>query len=408
MRSLTRPIVTALLTFACAAISHAAWDWKPIANATPTGFIRTAKVAAATSAVQVLKQSAAELEAVWAARPTLLGGIADEADTTAQAPANITAWGDKHRGVVIVSLAPGNGPRTATVTVLHDLENTFAQSYPDLLKAAGLDDGGGGAAVPAVDWETVQLYDGSGSLRMPKGWTIYTANKGSVDASGPHGSISLGASFLVATPQSYQASYPGVIVSDYTDPVRVMNAAAPIFKQRALQSNSPWWELGKVNDQKALDWPGQVTAIIDRDIIVHTAEGPKTYRGIFLISLGQVMGGNFTFYQSLALCERDKFQAHMPILLNIWKSWGIKEEVFRARFEAAMTAMRECEALYKQIIDDRIASSERRSDAVGALLHGGWPMNRNDFGGIEKAVKELNRRDHIPRVRAILWGELNQ
>src|SRR5205823_658065 len=117
--------------------------------------------------------------------PIILGALATRDGKEAQVVFAASRGGRPVLGLALVHL----GPRDGVVGVVYDRPERFSASAPELARLVGKSMPPSGPA--ALEWRTVNLADGSGTLRVPPGWSLNPVDA-MVSGSGPQGQIDLG------------------------------------------------------------------------------------------------------------------------------------------------------------------------------------------------------------------------
>ncbi len=189
------------------------------------------------------------------------------------------------------------------------------------------------------------LPDGSGSLKLPRGWRITGAINGMVSAEGPEGSVDLGINAPVSTPE-FAASIPlgpptvAVYGNPAADAQMMLGMAWKIAPQSIRivgQASVAWWTTG----------PGET---------IHLVAASAGHECLLTVLTGATGPGQFMYYQSGVCAAPDKFAANLPVLLRIWASWKVSDAVCQARLRDAACSLKEINQIIRRV-------ARRRQDA---------------------------------------------
>ena len=288
-------------------------------------------------------------------RPRVLGAMADDNDTEAQAAFVASRDHKVVSGMIVVHA----GARDAVVGVEYDDAKAFADSKANL--AALLEKNLPDSPADEVKLQRTRLPDGSGAISIPEGWDVNAVNS-MVDVVGPDAEGHFGLWTPVYTPAG--AAYmrqlgvgTGIIpVCDYSDP----ESAMKVLARSLLAASGVEWQYKKRLDMApAPGFPGKAAYLLfDADV---TKDGKTTtIRTLALVDMMPTsLPTQWTYYASWVCCPADSFDRRLPTLLAIWKSWKTDDAVFQKRLQAALESMKATARIiqdanaYRQHVVDR-------------------------------------------------------
>ena len=391
-----------------------------------TGAVLTASRAGTGSATALLRQACGEVTTVFdGRRPQILGGFRDTQDQRLEAVFRATVRGSPVAGVAYAVVAAGTG----TVGFAFDSPRVVAQTLPRLIQLAG----GGSGPVPAsaLNWREVPFPDGSGWMKLPDGWVITSAQKGMVEARGPHGFLARdlwapvytrAAAQAAIQTTAQQSAYLGMplppfvgLVADPTDPVSALRELMPQFNALTHQSGAPPESILRIVEVAlAPPSPGvSQAAFLDYEL----ESGGVRYRRIALLTLGTVTaGGTWIVVSSHVTSRVESFAQNLPVLMEIWGSAQTAQWVYTERLENAMRSLREASQIWEQSTANRQRSEEKIHNMWIEVIRGTRVVEDIDtgrrtdvnLGWSTEIVRTLNQAEGRERYREIPLWDLNQ
>lgn len=210
--------------------------------------------------------------------------------------------------------------------------------------------------VNTSNWTYQTGGDGSVRLLLPPGWQINGAYKGTVDAFGPDGTISLGgAGMFNSHPMPFGGNFP-------TSPM-----VAPEIGL-GLSLTSLWQKLGHpISEYRVLD-----VQRIDRTSAFvyysYTQQGGLHIKGLALAMSMFISSDQWMLYSSFVQSTSEKFPEVLPKLVTIWNHWKIDDRVFQERINSAMQSMREINQMMSDSIKYRQETFEKTNIAFDDYL----------------------------------------
>lgn len=248
----------------------------------------------------------------------------------------------------------------------------------------------------------VALPDGSGRIYLPAGWHITSASQGAVEAEGPQGSVFLGFSTIVWTPQAVMFARPP-LVAQYGPPAEVVRQLAPQFGGRNF----------RLIDQKPQPWPGGQGAFVRYEV---DAPHKGRQQGLGLVLLRPLGDGTFMYYSSGVSAPTAHFKQDLPVLLQIWGHWKVADHVFQQRLAHAAQSMRETGEIIRGVNARRQAAQERSNAAWDHHIRGTWVYEDTETGErhevpndeLQPRINALNRRAGYTRYREVPYHRLRR
>lgn len=403
----------------------APWRWESVALPGPlaeqSAMAARARPTLRADASALLRATLAQIQLAFGAPARVAGALVDVEGREGQLLFESRYQGVPVRGLVAVRSAGGEGPHEVAVGWAR--REALAGVWGGLLQALS----GGGAAAPqpaqTVEWLPVaQFPDGSGQVRVPRGWTVTFAQKGAVDANGPQGWISLGAARTVTTrasalQQQQQFGMTPPLVADYTDPARVMVDLIPCENAWAERSGSAWrTESCRVIEQAPTEYPQGKAAYVHTEAVSLNAQTNERtpVRALTLVVIAPVSHDSFMYYTSAVGAPADKWSASLPVLLECWRSWQVSQQELQRRLDQAAQTMREINEIMRGTVAERQHSYDNVNKAWNHALRGDWPIEDTQDGRradvendhLRPTLDALNREAGYERYREVPIREL--
>ncbi len=204
--------------------------------------------------------------------------------------------------------------------------------------------------------QRIAFPDGSGSIILPAGWRLTSAQHAAAEAAGPDGEgVALGITMPVGPPQM---SAPGVLAAPYMLPPQAFGFVLQHGGSRVVRTVS-------VQPTPPLTYGGQAAYLL-----ADLSHLGRSYRAFALVNTAQLQGGYWQYYMTMLMAPSDHFARSLPAMVDIWKSWGISQGEMNRRTEKALMTIKETEAIMRGTIADRSRSQPLRDSIRGELLAG--------------------------------------
>lgn len=234
------------------------------------------------------------------------------------------------------------------------------------------------AALPAspagaqAGWQRIRFRDGSGSVALPPGWWLSSAQRATAEGQGPNGeAFALGVTTAVGPPQF---AAPGVLAGPYlphqqafawVNASSTQRSAAPLRVLRYTESlpTQPLTQGGQA------EW-----------LIAEMAVGQRPYKALALVNTAPLSPGYWQYYMTLMMAPAEVFAYALPVLIEIWKSWGISQGEMNRRLDQALATMAETNAIMRGTLAARQRPTPRQQEITGDTLRGYWVLEDRTTG----------------------------
>lgn len=208
----------------------------------------------------------------------------------------------------------------------------------------------------AFGQQRVNFPDGSGSITLPRGWRLTSAQHGVAEAAGPNAEgVALGITLPVGP---LQMVAPGVLAGPYMAPpdafaLVMRRGGSQVMRMVAVRPTAPLTQGGQANY-----------------LLADMNHLGRPYRAFALVNTAPLQGGYWQYYMTLLLAPTDVFARSLPQMVDIWKSWGISQGEMNQRTEKALMTIKETETIMRGEIADRNRSKPLHDSLNGELLSG--------------------------------------
>ena len=382
----------------------------------------------APAAKPLLRNALQQFARYFDGTPQLLNAIGDDLGSELQALFSARLNGVPVEGMAMVVRANGQ----AVTALAYDEVEDFPKTLPGMLRtlAPSLPKPPPAAGRQTVPLQQTTLPDGSGSIGLPPGWLISSADKGMVDAAGTDGCmLSLGIHGPVYTPQEAASmvqslnamGLPGnaahIMIVPYTDPASAFSRyweQSPVITSQFIGKPLPAQRVQRIVEQLPRPWPGGQAAMIDAEWLLGDGDAAVPYRSIALFGMQPTYGGTWTAYLSIVSSPADSFARNIPTLIEIWNSWRVSGKVHEERIKQAMDDMREVNRIIDQVHTRRQASFDAVQADWTEYIRGTTTIADPQLGelhevplyDVERLVDGLNQAAGYERYQHIPLREL--
>lgn len=188
---------------------------------------------------------------------------------------------------------------------------------------------------------------GDAFVRLPRGWLVTGGGMGALEAAGPGGELaSFGSGFVVVTPAGNRGplgplNHP--LVAEYTDPVTAVKDVMPqLLKFIETTGAGPPARLVKVISHSPVEYPNGKAAFVTFEAERQERDKWVRLRSLSMVIMAPIGPQSWMFYVSSVAAPAERFDAMLPVLMNVWKSWMVNQKVHWLRWQQAHFAMTKC------------------------------------------------------------------
>jgi len=292
----------------------------------------------ARSAAVVLGGMLGALRGYFDGAPAVSGAVGDPGDRGIMAFFDARLQGTAVRGVALVQLNDGGG---GGVALIFDRPGDIGRSFaPMARQLAGVRVPGGEAARPvALQQQTAP--DGKAAIGVPPGWRITGWGNGAIDVAGPQGQlVDVGIFLPIMVQPTFVGPVAGTIYLPFiADPAVAVRAVSEAQSRQAVARGGPAVTNIEVLERYPTPPPtggGQAAYLFARSRV-----GGRPHYHFALVNTAPIDGNSWTYYYSTVGAPDGVFQRDFALMLNVWRSWSLNQQMLRDRLQDAASKMRQ-------------------------------------------------------------------
>lgn len=299
-----------------------------------------------------------DLARLFDQKPAVAGGFGDANDRQCRGAFTAKLAGQPVKGTVTA----GVGENGTAVSVVYCRANASPGELTNLMKPLS----------SSAEWVVHPLPGGSGTVKMPPGWTITQSSAlGSVAASGPAGQlIGLGIGAEVLTPNSFlapQARASGsLLVAPYSDPVTALKTLVPQLSLMSQRKGGPAIVLQNIisNSPAPPQIPNGQASWIYSAYLKGNGQNAIRVRELALLECYPVGPMGWGIYTSYASAPDTNFDEQLPVMLEIAKTWKLNDQAVTDNSRQMINAQNRNFAAFQQSMREKNAAFDRYMQSV--------------------------------------------
>ena len=240
---------------------------------------------------------------------------------------------------------------------------------------------GSPSARPGQSWPRAQFRDGSGSIALPPGWRLNSAQQASAELQGQRGeAVAVGITMAIGPAQFSQ---PGVLAGPYMLPPEAFAWVSEVVARRGGYSAQT--RIVEGVPTQPLTQNGRAAYLL-ADQMNHG----RAYRSFALVNTAALGNGYWQYYMTLLTAPADIFPQALPLMSEIWQSWSISQGEMNRRTAQAMLTMQETNRIMQSTAEGRRTTQWHQS-LTGMTLQGRWVIEDTTTGQrTELSSQEMN------------------
>jgi hypothetical protein len=321
----------------------------------------------ARSAAAVLGGVLGALRAYFDGAPVVSGAVGDPADRGIMGFFDARLRGAPVRGVVLVQLNDGGG---GGVAVVFDSPADLPRSFPAMARQLGAIQvpGGGPGPRPALSQQTTP--DGKAAIGVPAGWRITGYGNGAVDVGGPQGqAISVGIYLPILVQPTFVGPVAGAIYLPFiADPAAAVRPVSEALGRQTAARGGPVTTDMQVVERYNTPPPlgaGQAAYLVARSRV-----GGRPYLHFALVNTAPIDAGSWTYYYSTVAAPDGVFQRDFALMLDVWRSWSLNQQMLRDRMQDAALKMRQTGEILRSAARGQSEAYDRANKGFSYYLRG--------------------------------------
>ena len=245
------------------------------------------------------------------------------------------------RGAVIVQLNDGGG---GGVAILFDRPADIARSFPAMARQLGGMPGAGRrpgrSGQVALQQQTTP--DGKAAIGVPPGWRISGYANGAVDVAGPQGQLVDVGIYLpiIVRPSLRWARWPGRSICR-SSPIRRRRCRV-VSQAHLAADRGPRRRRGPPTSRCSSASPRRRPPARARPPTSWPARGSAGGRILPLRARStppRSTSNSWAYYYSTVAAPDGVFQRDFALMLNVWRSWSLNQQMLRDRMQDAANKM---------------------------------------------------------------------
>jgi len=322
----------------------------------------------ARSAGAVLGGMLGALRGYFDGAPVVSSAVGDPADRGIMAFFDARLQGTPVRGAVIVQLNDGGG---GGVAILFDRPADIARSFPGMAGQLGsIQVPGGGPAQRPVQLQQQTTPDGKAAIGVPPGWRISGYANGAVDVAGPQGQlVDVGIYLPIIVRPSFVGPVAGAIYLPFiADPV----AAVPVVSQAISQQTAARGGQGTTNVEvlERYNTPPPTGAGQAAYILARSRIAGRPYYHFGLVNTAPIDNNSWAYYYSTVAAPDGVFQRDFTLMLNVWRSWSLNQQMLRDRMQDAANKMRQTGEILRSAARGQSEAYDRANKGFSYYMRG--------------------------------------
>jgi hypothetical protein len=321
----------------------------------------------ARSAAAVLGGVVGALRGYFDGAPVVSGAVGDPGDRGIMAFFDARLRGAPVRGVVLVQLNDGGG---GGVAVVFDSPADLPRSFPGMARQLGAVQVPGGAAAsrPALQQQTTP--DGKAAIGVPAGWRITGSGNGAVDVGGPQGqAISVGIYLPILVQPTFVGPVAGAIYLPFiADPAAAVRPVSEALGRQTAARGGPVTTDMQVLERYNTPPPlgaGQAAYLVARSRV-----GGRPYLHFALVNTAPIDAGSWTYYYSTVAAPDGVFQRDLTLMLDVWRSWSLNQQMLRDRMQDAALKMRQTGEILRSAARGQSEAYDRANKGFSYYVRG--------------------------------------
>lgn len=293
----------------------------------------------ARSAGAVLGGVLGALRGYFDGAPTVSSAVGDPRDRGIMAFFDARLQGTPVRGAVMVQLNDGGG---GGVAVIFDRPADIGRSFKTMARQLGsVPVPGGGQPQRPAALQQQTTPDGKAAIGVPPGWRISGYGNGAVDVAGPQGQlVDVGIYLPIFSAPTYGGPIPGAIYLPFiADPATAVRAVSETQSRQAMARGGQGFTDIEVVERVPTPPPtgsGQAAYLFVRSRL-----GGRPHLHFALVNTTVIDQRSWAYYYSTVAAPDGVFQRDFALMLNVWRSWSLNQQMLRDRMQDAASKMRQ-------------------------------------------------------------------
>lgn len=321
----------------------------------------------ARSAGAVLGGVLGALRGYFDGAPTVSSAVGDPRDRGIMAFFDARLQGTPVRGAVMIQLNDGGGG----VAVIFDRPADIGRSFKTMARQLGsVPVPGVGQSQRPVALQQQTTPDGKAAIGVPPGWRISGYGNGAVDVAGPQGQlVDVGIYLPIFSAPTYGGPIPGAVYLPFiADPATAVRAVSEAQARQAVAKGG-----AGVTDIEVLErvpTPPPTGAGQAAYLFVRSRIGGRPHLHFALVNTAPIDQRSWAYYYSTVAAPDGVFQRDFALMLNVWRSWSLNQQMLRDRMQDAANKMRQTGEILRSAARGQSEAFDRANKGFDYYIQG--------------------------------------
>jgi hypothetical protein len=229
---------------------------------------------------------------------------------------------------------------------------------------------GGGPAQRPVALQQQTTPDGKAAIGVPAGWRISGYGNGAVDVAGPQGQlVDVGIYLPIMVQPTFVGPVAGAICLPY---IAEPAAAVPVVSQALSRQSVARGGQGTTNVEvlERYNTPPPTGAGQAAYLFARSRIGGRPYYHFALVNTAPIDANSWTYYYSTVAAPDGVFQRDFTLMLSVWRSWSLNQQMLRDRMQDAANKMRQTGEILRSAARGQSDAYDRANKGFSYYLRG--------------------------------------
>jgi hypothetical protein len=229
---------------------------------------------------------------------------------------------------------------------------------------------GGGPAQRPVALQQQTTSDGKAAIGVPPGWRITGWGNGAVDVAGPQGQlVDVGIYLPIMVQPTFVGPVAGAIYLPYiADPAAAVRPVSEALSRQAVARGGQGTADVQVLERHNTPPPmgsGQAAYVFARSRV-----GGRPYYHFALVNTAPIDAGSWAYYYSTVAAPDGVFQRDFALMLSVWRSWSLNQQMLRDRLQDAAEKMRQTGEILRSAARGQSEAYDRANKGFSYYIRG--------------------------------------
>jgi hypothetical protein len=267
----------------------------------------------------------------------------------------------------MVQLNDGGG---GAVAVIFDRPADIARSFKPMARQLAGAPGPGGPAPRPAALQQQTTPDGKAAIGLPPGWRISGWGNGAVDVAGPQGQmVDVGIYLPIFSAPTYGGPIPGAVYLPFiADPAQAVRAVSEVQGRQAMARGGQGFTNIEVVEGVATPPPtgsGQAAYMFVRSRL-----GGRPHLHFALVNTAVIDQRSWAYYYSTVAAPDGVFQRDFALMLNVWRSWSLNQQMLRDRMQDAANKIRQTGEILRSAARGQSEAFDRSNKGFDYYIRG--------------------------------------